>query len=258
MDLIMPIAATFLVSLVSFVGIFFLIKRVSKSIFITAFVSFAAGSLIGDVFFHLLPEHIELHGYTNESVLGILFGITIMLIIEAYLHCSHDSSTEIEVIEKEHDHNHHLHNHLGKLNIIGDGIHNFLDGVAIASSFLISPEIGIATTIAVIFHEIPQEIADVSVLVYSGWNKARILVINFLTALTAMLGVVLVFVLTNFIEDLEKYLVPVAAGQFIYIALADLLPVIHRKAGVKKYIVEIAAFIIGLIIMFLLQSFEAE
>jgi zinc and cadmium transporter len=144
------------------------------------------------------------------------------------------------------------------LNIIGDGIHNFLDGVAIASSFLISPEIGIATTIAVIFHEIPQEIADVSVLVYSGWNKARILVINFLTALTAMLGVVLVFVLTNFIEDLEKYLVPVAAGQFIYIALADLLPVIHRKAGVKKYIVEIAAFIIGLIIMFLLQSFEAE
>lgn len=256
MDWILPILATALVSLVSFVGILVLVDKIYKSVFLTALISFAAGSLIGDVFFHLLPEHIEAYDYTNETVVGLLAGIIIMLLVEAYLHCSHDSEEEIEVIESEQTHNHKGHSHLGKLNIIGDAIHNYLDGIAIAVSFLISPEVGFATTFAVILHEIPQELADVSVLAFSGWSKKKILLLNFATALTAIAGVLTVFVLQNIDSTIEKFLIPVAAGQFIYIALADLLPVIHKKAGVKKYVVEIAAFIIGILIMFALTLLE--
>lgn len=177
-----------------------------------------------------------------------------MLLVEAYLHCSHDSEEEIE---KANDHSTHSHVHLGELNTLGDALHNYLDGVALASSFLISPEIGIATTVAIILHEIPQEFADVSVLVYAGWSKAKILVINFLTALTSLLGVFTVYILSSINSELEMYLIPIAIGQFIYIALADLLPVIHKKAGVKKYIIEITTFLIGIGLMYLLTLAEA-
>ncbi len=250
----MPIGASLLVSLMSFVGIVLLVNKISKSFILTALISFAAGSLIGDVFFHLLPESIETYGYSNTTVFGILIGIILMLLVEAYLHCSHDSEEEIE---KANDHSTHSHVHLGKLNTLGDALHNYLDGVALASSFLISPEIGIATTVAIILHEIPQEFADVSVLVYAGWSKAKILVMNFLTALTSLLGVFTVYILSSINSELEMYLIPIAIGQFIYIALADLLPVIHKKAGVKKYIIEITTFLIGIGLMYLLTLAEA-
>lgn len=257
MDIIHPLIATIIVSLISFVGIFVLIERIYKSTFLTALISFAAGSLLGDVLIHLLPDHIENYGYNNETILGLLAGIIIMLIVEAYLHCSHDSEEELEKIVDENVQSHRGHSHLGKLNTIGDAVHNYLDGLAIAASFLVSPEIGIATTIAVIFHEIPQELADVSVLAFSGWTKKKILTINFLTALTALAGVITVYIVTNLNSDIEKFLIPLAAGQFIYIALADLLPVIHKKAGVKKYLVEILAFIVGIVIMYGITFLEA-
>jgi zinc and cadmium transporter len=249
-EFINSIIATFLVSLISFVGVVVLLKQIaSRSFIITALISFAAGSLIGDVFLHLLSEHIEEFGYEDKTVIGIFVGILIMLITEAWLHCSHDSVDELE-------HNHKENQVLAKLNIIGDGVHNFLDGVAIAASFLISPEVGVATTIAIILHEIPQEFADASILLYSGWARKRVLFMNFLTALSAVAGAIFVFIASSVIENLEQILVPVAAGQFIYIALADLMPEIHKKAGVKKYIVEIFMFVLGIFIMYSLTLFE--
>lgn len=251
MEFVYSIVATLLVSSVSFIGIIVLLQRIrKKSYIITALISFAAGSLLGDVFFHLIPEQIisEEPFLTNETILGILFGIILMLIVEAYFHCSHDSSEELE--------NHEKHSHLAKLNLIGDGLHNFLDGLAIASSFLVSPSVGIATTIAVIMHEIPQELADVSILSYSGWSRVKILLSNFATALTSLLGVLVTFVLNSFIEHAEAILVPIAAGQFIYIALADLIPEIHKKSGVKKYILEISTFVVGIAVMYLLTLVE--
>lgn len=250
MNLLLPILASILVSFISFTGIVLFIKKFNKSFILTALISFAAGSLIGDVFFHLLPEHIRSYGYTNETIWGILLGIILMLLVEAYLHCSHDSSSQMN--SNEHGNNLHL----GKLNTIGDAVHNYLDGIALASSFLISPEIGIATTLAIIIHEIPQEFADVSVLLYSGWSKKKVLAINFLTALTSILGVLTVVVLSNINSDIEKFLIPLAIGQFIYIALADLLPVIHKKSGLKKYVIEIFAFVLGILIMFGLTLVE--
>lgn len=242
--------ATFVVSLVSFFGLIVLLKPIaSRNFVITALISFAAGSLIGDVFFHLLAENIEEFGYENKTIIGILIGIVLMLITEAYLHCSHDSSAELS---HEHKENHRL----AKMNIIGDGVHNLLDGIAIAASFFVSPEVGVATTIAVILHEIPQELADASILLYSGWERKKVLLFNFLTALTSIFGALIVIVAESFIENLEQVLVPIAAGQFIYIALADLVPEIHKKSGVKKYSLEIAMFILGIFIMYSLTLLE--
>ena len=250
----MAITAAFLVSLMSFVGIILLFGKFSKSYVLTALISFAAGSLLGDAFFHLIPEQVAANGYNNTLVFGILAGIVMMLLVEAYLHCSHDDSGEADVHDVTHIHSHAGHDHsaLGKITTIGDSIHNFLDGVAIGASFLISPQIGIASTIAIILHEIPNEFAHVSVFIYSGWNKKKVLTVNFLTALISILGVISVYALNKVDNSFTKVLAPIAAGQFIYIALADLLPVIHKKAGGKKYLIEITAFIIGILIMYLL------
>jgi zinc and cadmium transporter len=247
---IYSILAAIIVSFVSFTGIFILVDKIAKSkSVVTALISFAAGTLIGDVFLHLLPEQIEVNGFGNDITFGIFAGIIIMIIVEAYFHCSHDSAKEVE--------EHHSHNHsLAKLNIFGDAIHNFLDGIAIAASFLVNVEAGIATTLAVALHEIPQEIADVSVLAYSGWSKTKIMLVNFITALTSVLGVIFVLLLSNSVESIEKYLISFAIGQFIYISMADLLPEIHKKSNVKKYFIEISMFTLGIVLMYLLTLVE--
>lgn len=249
-ELLFSILATLFVSGVSLVSILILLTKLStKNTLVTALVSFAAGSLIGDVFFHLLPEKLETGGYSNELAFGIIIGIIIMLLVEAYLHCSHDSSDELAQHHKENT-------QLAILNILGDAIHNFLDGIAIGISFLVNPATGIASTIAIIMHEIPQELADTSILIYSGWRRKKIVIINFLIALTAVSGAVSVFLLNNIFENIETFLVPVAIGQFLYIALADLLPVIHKKSGWKKYLIEISMFSFGILVMFLLTLLE--
>lgn len=240
--------AAFIVSAISFVGIFVLLKKsIFKGNFITALISFAAGTLLGDAFLHLIAEHVEEFGY-EEGIMFVFLGIIIMLIIESYFHCSHDSTEEIE---------HHEHKPtLAKINLIGDGLHNLLDGMAIAASFLVSPAAGIASTVAIVLHEIPQEIADAAVLTYSGMSRRKVLRFNFLTALTAVVGVILAYFIDSVVEGAERYLVPLAAGQFIYIALADLLPEIHKKSGTKKYVLEIGAFILGIAVMYGLTLLE--
>lgn len=240
--LLQSLAATFVVSLMSFIGVFVLISRFKKLKRLqTALISFAAGALLGDAFLHLLAEHIEEFGYETNTIMFLFLGILVMLLVEAYFHCSHDTQKEAE------DRKMYV---LARLNILGDSVHNFLDGVAIAASFIVSPALGIASTLAIILHEIPQELADAAVLQYSGWKRRKILMVNFLTALTAMVGALVVFIISSFIGSADQFLVPVAAGQFIYIALADLLPEIHRKAGVKKYVLEIGAFVVGILIMY--------
>jgi zinc and cadmium transporter len=248
--IIYSLAASIFVGLISLVGIvIFLSKLYNKKNLLTALISFAAGTLIGDVFLHLLSENIEEFGYTDTTVFLIFSGVFAMLVIESYLHCSHDSSEEIE----KHVHENHV---LSKINIIGDGLHNFLDGLSLATSFLISPAAGVATTIAVTLHEIPQELADVAVLSYSGWTKTKVLVVNLLTGLTAVLGVISTLLLNSIVEDVEKYLIPLVVGQFTYIALADLVPEIHKKSGVMKYAIEMCMFILGLFVMYSLTWLE--
>lgn len=231
MELLYSLIATFFVSLISFVGLIVLVKKINpENKIITAIIAFAAGSLLADALIHLLGEHIETFGYDNKTTLLIFAGVIAMLLIEAYFHCSHDSRDEID-----HPHEHKNKSVLAKVNLIGDSFHNFLDGLAIAASFAVDPATGIATTIAVSLHEIPQELADAGVLKYAGLTRKKILVLNFLTALTAVVGAVVGYTLNSVTENAERYLIPLVVGQFIYIALADLLPEIHKKSGVFKY-----------------------
>lgn len=142
----------------------------------------------------------------------------------------------------------HVHP-LAYMNLIGDAVHNFIDGVLIAGSFLLSVPVGIATTIAVVLHEIPQEMGDFGVLLHSGMKPGKALLFNFLSAATAILGAVLVLVLGANI-DITAYVVPITIGGFLYIANADLIPELHKETKVSQSILQLVGFFIGILIMY--------
>src|SRR3989338_3938961 len=209
-------ASVITVSLVSLVGIFSLsLKEEIIKKYVGLFISLAVGALLGDAFIHLIPETLE--KFSNKTLASILIiaGIIIFLAIEKFLHWHHHGE------DKEAFHIHPV----GKLILFTDGFHNLIDGIIIGVSFLISLPIGIATTLAVILHEIPQEIGDFAVLIHSGYTTKRALFLNFLSALMAILGVILALIFGNMAEAFSLWILPIAAGGFIYIALADLIPV---------------------------------
>ena len=140
--------------------------------------------------------------------------------------------------------------------LISDGFHNLLDGLIIGASFLVSIEIGIATTLAVILHEIPQEMGDFGVLIHSGYSKSKALLFNFLSALMSVVGVLISFALGSVSEMLAVWLLPVAAGGFIYIGLSDLIPELHKTKNYKQSILQVIAVLVGVGLMFLLLALE--
>lgn len=238
-----------LVSLVAFVGIFTLsmkIERVQK--IILYLVSLAAGALLGDAFIHLLPETVEEFGFTFSTSIYILAGIVVFFIIERFIHFQHCHHVKPC---KQDGSVHHSHA-FATMNLIGDGVHNFIDGMVIAASYMVSVEIGVATTVAVIFHEIPQEIGDFGVLVHGGFSRGKALLMNFLTAFTAVVGAITTLALNERIEGLEKYIVPFAAGGFIYIACTDLMPELHKETSRSKLTGQFFVFLIGIGLMVLL------
>jgi zinc and cadmium transporter len=142
------------------------------------------------------------------------------------------------------------------MNLIGDSLHNFIDGLIVAGSYLISIPAGIATTIAVIFHEIPQEIGDFGVLVHGGFTKGRAIFLNFITALTAVLGAVFALVLNNYVANIEGYLISLAIGGFLYIAGSDLIPELHKETKISVSLIQILTFILGIAVMMALLLLE--
>ena len=145
---------------------------------------------------------------------------------------------------------------MGKLIIFSDGVHNFIDGIIIGVSFLVSIPLGIATTLAVILHEIPQEIGDFAVLLHAGYSKSRALWLNFLSALLAVVGVIFALVLGEASENFIAYFLPIAAGGFIYIAVADLMPELHKTKEMKYSVLQIMAVIAGVLAMVALTFVE--
>ncbi len=219
----MPIFYTFVslivVSLISLVGVFTLALKPDRLKKILLYlVSFAVGGLLGDAFIHLLPETFEQIGFNITVSFLILLGIILFFILEKFLrwqHCHVPTSTQ--------------HRHpVVALNLIGDAVHNAFDGMIIASSFLVSPSIGFATTLAVIFHEIPQEIGDFGILIHGGLSVRKALICNLLSALAAFIGAALVFVVGPQIQNFSAYILPVTAGGFLYIAGSDLIPELHQ------------------------------
>ncbi len=232
------------VSLVSLVGVFTLslkAETIRKYTFI--FMSLAVGALLGDAFIHLIPEAMEGGGPVGILIIA---GILLFFILEKFLHWHHHGEDAGE---------HHIHP-VGKLVLLSDGVHNLLDGVIIGASFLVSVPVGIATTLAVILHEIPQEIGDFAVLLHAGYSKARALWLNFLSALLSIAGVVLVLLLGSAAENFSVYFVPVAAGGFIYIAMADLIPELHKTKEGKNSFLQLFAVLAGIGAMLALTLVE--
>ena len=239
--LIWILTATFVVSLVSLVGIFAFVaneKILKKILFIL--VGFSAGALMGGAFFHLIPEAIEELSPSLGSIY-ILIGFCIFFIIERFLHWHHCHKGRCDA---------HTFTYM---NLIGDSIHNFVDGLIIAASFIISIPLGIAATIAVIAHEIPQEMGDFAVLVYGGFSKTKALLFNFLTALTAIVGALFGYVLSNLTKEIIPFILLFAAGGFIYIAASDLVPELHKEKNMKKSLYSFGFFRAGILLMWIIK-----
>lgn len=238
------IGSTLLVSLLSFSGILLLAMKarmLKKVVFVL--VSFAVGALFGNTFFMLIPESFA--EIANPQLIGLLVvsGLIIMFVLEKFIHWHHCHNVS--------------HNHdeapLGYISLITDSLHNFTDGVLIAAAWMASPGVGIATTLAVVVHEIPQEISDFGVLLHAGFSRKKALFLNFIAACAAIIGAVFTVLLGSLTENIVLYILPFAAGGFIYLAGSDLIPELHRESSVKKSIIQLAAIVSGITLMFFMS-----
>ncbi len=236
--------ALLITSLLSLIGIFFLKVSINKLEKVIMFlVSLSAGTLLGDSFLHLLPEAVEL--LENDFIiwLGVLGGIILFFILEKIIcwrHCHIPTS------------NNHIHS-VGKMNLIGDALHNFIDGIIIASSFIVDFNLGVITTIAVISHEIPQEIGDFGVLIHAGFSAKKALLFNFFSALASILGAIIIIFLGQKITGLSDLILPITAGGFIYISASDLIPELKKDTSINKTIKQLLGIFLGLGIMLLVR-----
>lgn len=248
------IGSVIIVSLVSFIGVFTLFwKEEEMKPVLFILVSFAAGALLGDVFFHLLPESVEETGLSISVSFSILAGILIFFILEKFIHWRHcHMPHEHHPLPREHS----SVRPFAILNLFGDGVHNFIDGMLIAASYLVSLPLGLATTIAVALHEIPQEIGDLAILVHGGVKKKRALLLNFLSATTAILGAVFVLILGKDNGGITHILIPFTIGGFLYIAGADLIPELHKETKPGNSVLQFLGFIAGMFMMYLLLFLE--
>lgn len=238
---IYTLISVFAVSAISLIGLFTFSWKSEKINRILIFlVSFSVGTLLGDAFLHLIPEAFE--NGSEITPLSILGGLLLFFILERFIHWRHCHEVGCE----EHSHA------LPYVILAGDGLHNFIDGIIIGASYLVSIPVGIATTLAVIFHEIPQEIGDFGTLLYGGFSKKKALLCNFMSALTAVLGAVIVLLASNCFESVIKVLIPLAAGGFIYIATADMIPELHkhRMHKLAETLKQVIFFLAGIGIMY--------
>lgn len=210
-------------------------------------VSFAVGALLAVAFLDLLPEAIHLGeeaGIAVEGMTGIfffvLFGVFLFFILEKFLfwyHCHDDGHCPV-----------HTYTYLI---LWGDALHNLIDGVIIALAFLVDIRLGVVTTIAVLLHEIPQEMTDFSILLHGGMARRRALVYNFLVALPALCGGILTYIFADSIASILPYAIALAAGNFIYLAAVDLMPELHEQASLKHSFFQIAFLALGAFIVVL-------
>ena len=237
---IYSLISVFVVSCTSFVGALTIVfKKHYLKGFLLFMVSFAAGTLLGDVFIHLLPELIAERGFSISVGINIIIGILIFFILEKVVHWRHCHLTGTR------DHTHSL----AVMNLVGDGVHNFIDGVLIAGSFMFSIPVGLATTVAVVFHEIPQEMGDFGVLLHAGMKPKRALFMNFLSALTAVLGVLVILATGVDAETTAEVIIPITIGGFLYIANTDLIPELHKDVAIKNSFIQLISFIVGVALM---------
>ncbi len=208
-------------------------------------VALSSGALLGGAFLHLMPEGIEqLNAKLFFSL--VLSAILFYLLIEKILHWRHCHKGG----------NCDTHHSMGYMNLIGDSVHNFIDGLVIAGAFVVDIRLGLITAVAMGLHEIPQEIGDFGVLIYSGFTKKRALFLNFMTALMTVAGGIFGWFLSQYSVGIEKYLLPIAAGGFIYIAASDLLPELRKNLSLKSFFIDFLFMLCGVGVILFVSLLE--
>lgn len=237
------LAACLVVSLCSLSGIFSLwlsldtLRRI-----VPVLVALAVGVLLGDAFIHLIPDAIVRYGSASEICLIVLISVFGFFIIEKLVRWRHDHRVvkypqHVQVLP------------MAKMNIIGDAIHNFVDGILIAGSFLVNPVLGMTTTLAIIIHEIPQELGDVGALLHGGYTPKKAVLYNFYCSLSTLPGAVFTLLVNEAADSSLTVLLPIAAGGFIYIAASDLIPILHERSNLRYLIAQTTAFGVGIVCM---------
>lgn len=231
------ILATLINSLISLVGIFSLWMRENalKKLLILL-VALSAGALLSGAFFHLIPEALDTLTPTTVFTY-VLVGFIIFFLMEKFLYWHHCHEGKCDV------------HPVSYLILFGDGIHNFIDGIIIGISFIVSIPFGIVTSLLIIGHEIPQELGDFGVLVHGGFGKVKALLYNLISQLTCIVGGILGYFLSTSIQGIVPFILPFAAGGFIYISASDLVPELHKEPKIKKSLFSFAFFILGIVIM---------
>ncbi|OGY44647.1 MAG: hypothetical protein A3B89_04160 [Candidatus Buchananbacteria bacterium RIFCSPHIGHO2_02_FULL_40_13] len=241
------ILSNIFISLISFIGVLVLVFKdwLLKKILLWL-VAFSAGSLIAGAFFHMIPEAIDNLGNNSAVYFWIIAGFSIFFLLEQFIHWHHCHNLECQHEEYTKP--------VAYLILVADALHNFIDGLAIAGAFIVDIRIGIITLIVIATHEIPQELGDFGVFIHSGWKKSRALLFNFISGLTAVLGgLVAYFVAQSFNV---AFLLPLAAGSFIYIAASDLIPEVKYQVKLKANIAHFIAFILGIILIWAVGLLE--
>ncbi len=246
---VLAVGAISLVSLVGLAAFSLNQKLLQRGVFVL--IALAAGALLGDAFIHLIPDAFSEADPLLVSLL-ILTGIGSFFILEKFLHWHHSHGDE------EFAPDHAKVHPVGHLVIVSDAVHNFIDGLAIGIAFMVSPEAGIATTIAIVLHELPQEVGDFGLLIHAGYSRMRALFINFLSALTAFAGLALAFVLGDINETLVPLIAAFTAGTFIYIAMSDIVPELQKTKRVRNSVIQILALLVGVLAMIGLLSLEGD
>jgi zinc and cadmium transporter len=238
------LVATIILSLLSLVGVLSLaIKKKLLSQLSLYLVAFSTGALVGGAFLHLLPEAIELSPGLSPFMY-LIAGLSVFFVLERYLkwhHCHDDGDCEV-----------HTFTHMS---LFGDGLHNFIDGLVIVSAFTVSTELGIATTIAMAAHELPQEMGDFGILIHGGFSRGRALFWNFASSITAVIGAIVGYFLISNFDNVVAVLLPFAAGGFIYIAMSDLVPELHKEPKISKSLLNFVLFAFGIAFMFLIKVY---
>ena len=237
-------AAISLISLIGILTIMVGVRRLERVI--PLLISLAVGGLFGDALVHLLPEAFEKSTSSALTSLYVIVGILLFFVLERFLHWHHEHRAHS--LNPVHP--------VAYINLVSDGLHNLLDGLIIGASYLVSVPIGLTTTIAVAFHEVPQEQGDFGILVHAGFTPRRALMMNFLSAILAFVGVVISLLVGPRVGDYTVFMLPLTAGGFIYIAGSDLIPELHRERELPGSLAQFGMMVGAIGLMFLLLLLE--
>ncbi|HSG22704.1 MAG TPA: ZIP family metal transporter [Azonexus sp.] len=222
---------------------------------INVLISYAIGALLGAAFLEILPHALE-SGEPHRMAATVLFGIMFFFVLEKLVlwrHCHHDHCEAHEAQAPAHD-----HGRSGLLILVGDTFHNFVDGVLIAAAFLESTELGIVTALAIIAHEIPQEVGDYMILLHSGYSRAKALAFNLLSSLATLVGAMLAYFALSDMQELIPTLLGLAAASMIYVAVADLIPGLHKRTELKATIQQVLLIGLGIASIAVVQMLVGE